>query len=186
MLRVSVALVGIALTSPVDAKLIEKLQYATYEVPYQDGVPLATLLKRASPVHMKGVIVFGWTTPHVSWKPSFLTVNGHCRIKSVTTELTVTITLPGPSDHSLSDDGDFRVFVTRLKTHELGHYQIAREAALEIDRGIRRLPESHSCAALRAEVNRLGNEIWAEQNVKQEAYDNGTEHGKAQGTWLAY
>jgi predicted secreted Zn-dependent protease len=187
MLRTSFALVGLALAGPGGAKVIENLQYTTYEVPYHDGVPLATLLKRASPVHVKGVVVVGWTTPHVSWKPSFLTLpDGRCRIKSVTTALTVTITLPGPTEHTLSDDGDFRVFVTRVKTHELGHYQIARDAALEIDRGILRLPESHSCAALRAAANRLGNEIWAEQNVKQQAYDNGTEHGKAQGTWLGY
>jgi predicted secreted Zn-dependent protease len=187
MLRTAFALVGIALACPGGAKVIETLHYATYEVPYQDGVPLATLLKRASPVHVKGMVVVGWTTPHVSWKPSFLRLpNGHCRIKSVTTSLTVTITLPGPSDHSLSDDGDFRVFVTRVKTHELGHYQIAREAAEEIDRGIRRLPESRSCTALQAAADRLGNEIWADQTLKQEAYDNGTEHGKAQGTWLSY
>jgi predicted secreted Zn-dependent protease len=187
MLRTSFALIAIALACPGGAKVVETLQYTTYEVPYHDGVPLIKLLQRASPVHVKGAVVVAWTTPRVSWKPSFVTLpGGHCRIKSVTTALTVTITLPGPSDHTLSDDGDFRVFVTRVKTHELGHYQIAHDAALEIDRGILRLPESHSCGTLQAAVNRLGNEIWGEQNAKQAAYDNGTEHGKAQGAWLRY
>ena len=179
------ACLAVAVAYPVAAVVTEDVQYATYQVKSQQGVDLRTLLRRATPIRQDGRSYLGSANPRISWKLSFVLLpNGHCRIQRVATTLAVTIMLPGSSDHAISDNGAFRVFITRLKAHELGHYQIARDTAVAIDKAIVRLPESNSCAALTATANNLGNDLWSYLRQQQQAYDNGTEHGRSQGAWL--
>jgi predicted secreted Zn-dependent protease len=185
VLRACFAFLAVALAYPGAARVTEDIQYVTYDVQWRNDVPMHTLLARASPIRLHGRVYLGATLPHVSWKLRFWKLaNGHCRITNVTTALTATITLPGPSDTHMSDNGEFRVFLTRLKTHELGHYEIAREAALDIDRRILKLPEANSCEALEAAAERLGTQIWADMSVDQQAYDTGTGHGNSQGAMI--
>jgi predicted secreted Zn-dependent protease len=184
-LRACFAFLAVAVAYPGAARVTEDIRYVTYDVKWRNDVPMHTLLARASPIRQHGGIFLGSTLPRVSWKLRFWKLpNGHCRITNVTPALTATITLPGPSDTHMSDDGEFRVFLTRLKTHELGHYDIARKAALDIYRRILKLPEANSCEALEAAAERLGETIWAEMSADQRAYDTGTGLGSSQGAMI--
>lgn len=173
-------------SAPVTARVIDDLRYASYQVHYRDRVPLKVLLARATPKRAgRGMIVVGWTAPNITWKMQLQPLpDRHCRIYSVRTLLSTTITLPDSKDPEISQNGDFRVFLTRLKAHELGHYKIAQLAATEIDQAISQLPPAATCAALERKANQLGSAILEDMWRKQRTYDASNDHGMSYGDAL--
>jgi predicted secreted Zn-dependent protease len=173
-------------SGPVTARVIDDLRYASYEVHYRYRVPLKVLLARATPKHEgKGVIVAGWTAPDIKWKTQLETLpDARCHLRSVKTFLSTTITLPASKDPEISQNGDFRVFLMRVKAHELGHYKIAQQSAAEVDRVISKLPPAATCAALERKANQLGSAIVEDMWRKQRAYDASNDHGMSYGDAL--
>jgi predicted secreted Zn-dependent protease len=72
-------------------------------------------------------------------------------------------------------------FMKNLVTHEIGHRDLAVEAAAELSRVLAALPPAHSCADLDREVQALGRERMEKLNADQKSYDETTVHGKSQG-----
>ena len=137
MFRICFLILTLLTAVPVTSKVVEDLRYSSYDVPYHYRVPLKVLVARATPMHAsERMIVVGWTVPRITWKARLQTLpNTRCQVQSLTTSLSVIITLPASKDTEISQDGDFRVFLTRLKNHELGHYAIAKTAAFQIEIG---------------------------------------------------
>jgi predicted secreted Zn-dependent protease len=186
-MRVLCTLVLALVTTPLAAKVVDDLRYSSYEVHYRDRVPLKVLLARSTPMHNggRGVIVVGWTVPNITWRLQLETpADGRCHVRSVKTLLQTTITLPASKDTEISDNGDFRVFLMRVKAHELGHYDIARTAAFEIDRALSRLPPADHCAVLRRKADQLGGTMVRDMQRKQQTYDASNQHGMSYGDAL--
>jgi predicted secreted Zn-dependent protease len=181
-----VLVLAFVISAPVTARVIDDLRYAGYPVHYRDRVPLKVLLARATPKHTgSGMIVVGWTVPNITWTMQLeILPDKHCRLRSLKTLLSTTITLPASEDPEISQDGDFRVFLTRLKAHELGHYKIAQLAAAEIDQGISKLPPATTCTALERKAHQLGSAILSDMWQKQRTYDASNEHGMSYGDAL--
>jgi predicted secreted Zn-dependent protease len=78
----------------------------------------------------------------------------------------------------------FYPYLSRLRTHELGHYQMGKEAAGAIERGIQQLPAASSCPALEQDANNLGYRLLAEYQGRERQYDQSTGYGKTQGASL--
>lgn len=78
----------------------------------------------------------------------------------------------------------FDKYLSALRVHELGHYDIANIAAAEIDRMILALPEMPSCKVLETTANDLGYRTLSEYKEKEIRYDASTAHGRSQGAWL--
>jgi predicted secreted Zn-dependent protease len=186
MRALCILVLGFVASDPVIATVTDDLRYTSYPVHYRDRVPLKVLLARATPRHAgRGMIIVGWTAPKITWKMQLETLaDRHCRVHGVRTLLSTTITLPASDDPEISQDGDFRVFLTRLKAHELGHYKIAQTAAAEIDRGISKLPPAASCTALQRKANQLGSAILANMWRQQSTYDASNDHGMSYGDAL--
>jgi predicted secreted Zn-dependent protease len=186
MRLICVLFLAFVTSAPVTARVIDDLRYTNYEVHYRDRVPLRVLVARATPMHGgRGMIIVGWTVPQITWKTQLETLpDARCRVRSVRTSLSTTITLPASKDPQISQDGDFRVFLMRLKAHELGHYEIAKTAAVEIDRGISKLPPAATCTALGRRANQLGSAILKDMQRKQRAYDASNDHGMSYGDAL--
>jgi predicted secreted Zn-dependent protease len=122
-------------------------------------------------------------TWHFRWNSD---VNGECKITEVHTVLTGTITLPKLVNGSGSQARDMDTFSTALRVHELGHYNIGKDAADAIDNGILSLPQMRDCKVLDSAANQLGQRILEEHRKTEEQYDIATAHGKSQGAWLSH
>ena len=125
-----------------------------------------------------------FTRWNIRWRYSYRQAGGLCRIDAVTTDVTVTMTLPRWDDESAAPDRlqkRWREYVTALTTHENGHRQNGLDAAHEIDRRIAALPAQANCSALGAAANALGDEIIRNHKQRDLDYDRTTGHGRTQG-----
>lgn len=102
----------------------------------------------------------------------------------VATALTGRITLPRLVGASSTQRGQFDRHLSALRVHELGHYGFGEEAAAEIDRKIRYLPEMSSCKTLESAVCDLRDRVLNEYKEREVRYDAATAYGKSQGAWL--
>ena len=71
-----------------------------------------------------------------------------------------------------------------LRQHELGHFELAEDAAEQIDAAIRRLPAMPNCKLLKAAANERGNRLLEVVRRNEKQYGADTQHGKTQGAWL--
>jgi predicted secreted Zn-dependent protease len=102
----------------------------------------------------------------------------------VTTELSGINTLPKLVNATASQTKDMDTFLTALRLHELGHYNIGKDAADAIDKEILSLPPMQNCTILDSAANSLGQRIIEEHRKAEDRYDAATADGKLQGAWL--
>lgn len=167
------------------AEVSEHLDYLYYTANADPDHSLLSILDKASSIRVDNRIYHGLTKWHVKWNYRwFEKPDGGCKITRVTTKYTSTITLPELTGGDARQQELFNHYVSALRTHELGHYDIGKQAADMIDNGIASLPEMSSCKELEATANGLGYQTLDEYRDKEKQYDADTGHGKSQGAWL--
>jgi predicted secreted Zn-dependent protease len=92
--------------------------------------------------------------------------------------------LPSLIGGSIQQRQAFYPYLSALRTHESGHYQIGKDAANAIDRGIQGLPIAATCRELEQNANALGDRLLAEYRARERQYDQSTDYGKTQGASL--
>jgi predicted secreted Zn-dependent protease len=179
------AIAFLLLSQAAMAEVNANLDYAYYTAHADPHSSLPAILKRSAPSGRRGGGFLGWTDWHVSWHFQWqTTANGECRITAVTTTLVGTITLPKLEDATAAQESELDAVLPALRVHELGHFQIGRQTADAIDRGILSLPQMQDCDTLGAAADQLGRRIIDEQRKVEDQYDLSTNHGKTQGAWL--
>jgi predicted secreted Zn-dependent protease len=172
--------------STARADVHEKLTELQYDVYGDDRSTLLELLNAATPVRFEGKKFHAFTSWNVHWSPRwFREPDGRCRITSVTVDLTATMRLPKLINGSTQQRQAFYPYLSALRTHEFGHYQIGKDASTAIDRGIARLDTAPSCSELEKEANALGYRLLAEYQARERQYDQSTGYGKTQGASLS-
>lgn len=174
-----------ALPHGAAAEVRERLATTEYEVTGNASIPLLQLLNAASPIRENGRAFHGYTKWFVNWRYRWNEgADGSCRIFSVATQVDGHMTLPrlvgGPAELRQR----FDTYLTALRKHEMGHYEIARQAGSEIDARILALPTLRNCAALESAANELGRRVLDQHLAREKQYDATTGHGKTQGAWL--
>lgn len=171
--------------APARAEVTEQLSETRYPADASQASSLGRALNAASPIRENGQIYHGYTTWRVNWRFWWdERPDGRCKITRVATDLTGTIQLPVLTGASAALQARFGTYLSALRTHELGHFQIGRDAAAAIDRRILALGERASCPALASEANALAERTLAEHRRREQDYDSRTGHGKTQGAWL--
>ena len=146
---------------------------------------LQSILNAASPIHHDGKVFFGHTDWYVRWNMWWLEEpQGSCRITKVNAKVSGMITLPRLVNATTAQQDLFNSLVAALRVHELGHYEIARKAAADIESGILSMPQMHSCTALEAAANERGAETLDQYKAIERKYDVDTDHGRTQGAWI--
>lgn len=166
------------------AEVVEKLQYAYYDVAADPARPLLAALDAASPIRENGRILHAHTSWSVKWNFRRMERTGKCRITRIRTEVAATITLPRLSGASAEQRAAFGKYLSALRAHELGHYENGKNAAAEIERKILALPEMPTCKELDDAANAIGDRTVDIYTGKDRYYDLETEYGKSQGVWL--
>lgn len=173
------------ITKTVSADVSENLDYVYYTANADPNDSLLNVLNKASPIKINNHTFHGLTKWYVKWNYRwFEQPDGRCKITKVTTTYTSSIKLPELTGADSAQEQAFNNYLTALRTHELGHYDIGKQAANVIDSGIASLPEMSSCKELEATANGLGYQILDEYKIKEKQYDADTGHGKTQGAWL--
>lgn len=168
----------------VQAEISETLDYSDYPVPGKDDASLGITLNESSPIRDAGLTYHAYTTWTVRWSYRWTESTGYCQISEVATELHSNIKLPRLEGGSSALREQFEHYRDALHQHELGHYQIGRKAALEVDRELRALPIMANCQRLNATANRLAHQIVERYKAEERTYDLVTVHGSLQGARL--
>jgi predicted secreted Zn-dependent protease len=167
------------------ADVREKLTQSQYEVRGNDHSSLLSLLNAATPIVFEGKKYHAFTSWNVHWNFRwFAEPDGRCRITSAAIDLTANMRLPNLVGGSTQQRQAFYPYLSALQTHEFGHYQLGKEAADAIDRGIQRLPSAASCRLLERDANTLGYRLLADYQARERQYDQSTGYGKTQGASL--
>lgn len=184
-MRTLFLLLFLVITRTSSAEVSESLVYTYYMANADPNRSLLSILNTSSPIRQNGQVFHAHTDWNVKWSFRwFRNPDGRCRIIKVTTELTGSINLPKLVEATAMQGGQFDIYLSALRIHELGHYDIGKEAAAAIDRKMLSLPEMAGCKALESAANDLGYRTLNEYKEREVQYDASTGHGKSQGAWL--
>jgi predicted secreted Zn-dependent protease len=184
-MRNLVLILSLAAASSSAAEVNATLSYDHYDAPAKPGRSLAEILNDSSPFRPNGKVFHSATSWNVDWKFQSMTKpDGRCKIVRVDTQLSASIDLPRLIGADESTEQRFETYLSALRTHELGHYAIGREAAAAIDARLHAMPEMANCEALESAARDLGARTLGEYEAKGNQYDVETGHGRTQGAWL--
>ena len=171
--------------SSAAAELRESLAYTYYDAAANPGQSLLLSLNSASPIKENGRVFHGYTKWHVRWNFRWNERrDGTCNIASAKTEVTGTITMPKLVGGTVEQNLAFDRYTAALKQHEVGHYQIGKDAAIAIDRELLVLPAMTDCGSLERAANAGAYQTLEQHKEKERQYDAATGHGISQGAWL--
>lgn len=179
----AVALIFAALSAAADVR--EEFPTRYYDVEAPRSQKLHQAVTAASPIRKSGRVFHGYTEWYVRWTWRHRgDTDGRCRITSVEVSLTGSILLPRLNGGSRAQNEAFDRYLVLLAVHEEGHRRIAREAAQDIERLLRSLPEARSCRQLESEANAQARARLDEYLEREREYDRATRHGHSQGAVL--
>lgn len=175
----------LAAAEPLAAAVVEKLKYEHYAVDVDADQTLREAINAASPVREGKRVYHGRTTWDISWHFRWrIEGKAQCRITRVDTLVSSTILLPDLRTASARQRRRFDTYIEALRTHELGHHALAKDAAQRIDDSIRRLPPAADCETLERTANNRGQQLLDEYRGVEKQYDLSTGHGRTQGASL--
>jgi predicted secreted Zn-dependent protease len=178
-------LAALALPALAAAEVHEVLDYDHYEAHAQAGRPLASALNDASPFRPNGQVFHSATAWYLDWRIGPQpTADGRCRVGQVRIELHGEMMLPRLVGGTHWQQERFDSYLVRLREHELGHYEIGREAARQLEKSFYALPAASSCSELQSAARDAGARLLPKYEAMGDAYDAQTQHGKTQGAWL--
>ena len=163
---------------PHEANLV----YRYYQVAGGSVGELTAALQAASPEVTRTGTFFAKTTWTVVWDGEWTADSTACRIIRSQTKLESQMALPRWETTGASADlaSDWNAFVRNLTLHEHGHVVNAVAASREVDTRLRNL-ERPSCDGMEAAARATIDSIVAVFRAQDEAYDQRTKHGEAQG-----
>jgi predicted secreted Zn-dependent protease len=169
----------------VRAEVHEALDYDHYQAHATPGRPIVQALNEASPFRPGNQVFHSATAWFIDWKvrPE-PTADGRCRVGAVRVDLHGRMTLPRLVGGSSEQQQRFESYLVRLREHELGHYEIGREAARDLEKQFYNLRLANSCGELQSAAREAGARLLLRYEAMGDAYDLHTEHGKTQGAWL--
>ncbi len=129
-----------------------------------------------------------YTSYYMNWAYNYKPVAGSCNIKDVTVGVQVDFFYPKWEDPGNAEAGlaeNWQRYMTNLIIHEEGHKDLAISGAQAILDALLSLPNAASCGEdVQSLVSSTGDEIFADYNARQKAYDTETNHGETQGAYF--
>jgi predicted secreted Zn-dependent protease len=129
-----------------------------------------------------------FTDWRIDWWFTFAEEAACVRVSSARVELNAHILLPRWRPPRSAPEAlrlEWARYLAVVEAHEQGHVDIAVEAARILLQKLEWLGGSCDLAALRAAASETALEVIAAAHEEERTYDAGTEHGVAQGAWLA-
>jgi predicted secreted Zn-dependent protease len=121
---------------------------------------------------------------NIEWRPCLEPFGAGCRIGGVDSVVNVTYTLPRWADLARGEKpmrGRWQKYAESLYQHEKGHGRIALQVAHIIEAQLVGLMDAGDCSVVNAEAARRVEAAMRTGEALQNAYDQETGHGIAQG-----
>ena len=170
------------LSAALQAQPEVKVDYRYYTVSPQTYEDLKKELDANSPIRMGDRVAHGHTRINLQWRPIMTPSASGCTVSKIDADLGLRYTLPqlelAQPDEELS--ARFAESYDILLEHELGHGNLAIEAAREIDRQLVGMSHDGSCAELEQRAIAVAAEIYKNYKQKELEYDRVTDHGRKQ------
>lgn len=167
------------------AEVHEALDYSHYEVRAKPGRPLSQALNDASPFRPGDKVFHSATAWNLDWqvRPA-PTPDGRCRVAEVRVSLRGSMVMPRLVAGDAVQRRRFAEYLPHLREHELGHFEIGREAARSLEESFHALTPARSCSELQSAARDAGARMLPKYEAMGDAYDLHTQHGRTQGAWL--
>jgi predicted secreted Zn-dependent protease len=158
-----------AVSSLAHATVTEQITVNYYSVSVPAHGSLSRSMGIAFPIKTKSP-AGGLTERRIKWSfgPVYIE-KGMCRISSVDITLELTVTLPKLEEAEPAVRKEFDAYLPKLKAHEDGHVQFARDAANSLDQAF--AAYSGPCAAIAADVKKMGDKFFEDLNEVNRKYD---------------
>jgi|GEM_PF-2849267 len=159
-----------------------RVDYRFYSVSPQTYEDLKTELDANSPIRMGGRVAHGHTRINLQWRPIMIPSSSGCTVSRIDADLGLRYTLPQLELTHPNEElsARFAQSYDILHAHEIGHGNLAIEAAREIDRQLVGMGHSGSCAELEQQAIAIAGEIYKHYKEKELEYDRITDHGRNQ------
>ncbi|MEO8401359.1 MAG: DUF922 domain-containing Zn-dependent protease [Gammaproteobacteria bacterium] len=121
---------------------------------------------------------------YIKWRYDYNEGRDQCSLSKVQVTVDVTYYLPLWVDYKNADpalQNRWNDYMTNLRTHEIGHAENGKNAAVEIETTLLNFPVMENCDELGKAANAKANSIVAKYNAEDIQYDSETKHGKIQG-----
>ena len=179
------ALAACLFATGLRAEVHESLDTGHYDAQARPGRSLVLALNDASPFRPGNMVYHSATAWYLDWKIApEPTSDGRCRPGAVRVDLHGQMMLPRLLGGTTAQQQKFDDYLGHLREHELGHYEIGRDAARELEKQLYALAPARSCSALQSAARDAGARLLPKYEALGDAYDAQTEHGKTQGAWL--
>lgn len=141
-------------------------------------------LEQKGPINRYGERAEGMTTWDVSYRYTLDGDERHCRVETLTAELRAGMKLPRwtpPEKASPRLVSGWQEYSAALRRHEDQHYDLAVEAATELERRLAERTGTRGCEALARQLDKAADTVLGEYDIKQAQFDLETDHGAKQG-----
>lgn len=167
------------------AKLKENLDY--YDIDGTTASELRAQMKHNGTKWNDGKVYAALTTWDIRYHYDVKAVDGRFVPDNVSTSVDVDIHMPRLAASARTAGpllAAWKSYETNLKTHEMGHRNIAVAIGEELNERLAALPSCDSKAELDRKAHALVREVFGKLQKEQLAYDDATHHGKLQGAVL--
>ena len=144
-------------------------------------------MNQHGPVGKDGRRFHGYTEWAVRWRYQLQPGRSACTVKSVETDLSVTMQLPQwhrPEGVSPTRAREWDRYMAALRAHEDGHADIGVAVADAIKRELPAMRSASGCPDLAKKLDRTAMAIVDEHKARELEYDASTRHGATQGARL--
>jgi predicted secreted Zn-dependent protease len=172
-------------TAPLarDPRVTEIIYRDDYAIAGHTEAALRREMNASGPLY-QGKRFAALTNWYVTWSYPRARSLWRCATGPVTATLTIVYNLPDWTDASTAKPGlvdEWRRYMQALQTHEDGHAEHGREAAVEVVRTLSALPPATGCSALDGVANEKARAIVLAHMPDDATYDAVTRHGWTQG-----
>ncbi|MDX1491473.1 MAG: DUF922 domain-containing protein [Pseudohongiellaceae bacterium] len=180
--RVALLSILACISSIANAELKLNVDYKFYSISPHHESEIIQELNSKSPIRKEGRVAHGITRVNLQWRPVMLPRSQACELTGIEAQLSLLYTLPQlelstpNSELKTAFDTSYEV----LHTHELGHGELAIQAAKAIESQLVGMTHSEGCAALEQQAIATAKQIYAHYKKMELEYDKLTDHGRQQ------
>lgn len=158
------------------------VDYKFYTVSPSQLADLRNELNTKSPIRKDGRVAHGITRVSLNWRPVMQPLAKGCKVTAIESDLTLRYTLPKlelqKPDETLQAHFDKSYEI--LHAHELGHGELAVQAANAIEQQIVGMTHAAGCEQLEQEAIAAAKKIYSHYKKMELEYDKLTDHGRQQ------
>lgn len=154
---------------------------SNYQVFGNTPITIYNQMLACGPLFANGVRFGASTAYHFNWQFDTEATPTGCSLRNIRVAVRSDVIMPAwqrQAGASNAAANYWNMASTKLLDHELGHVNIANQAARSLYDQLLSLPPAASCSVITGTANSLGQQTWQTAQAAQANYDSTTDHGR--------